>query len=46
MGAGREGGGGDRQGIVGGGGGKDKWSACQEVPADGGQREAGGHPSS
>ena len=54
MGAGREGGGGDRQGVVvggrggggGGGGGKDKWSACKEVPADGGQREAGGHPSS
>ena len=47
MGAGREGGGGDRQGVVGGGGGgKDKWSACQEVPADGGQREAGSHPSS
>ena len=48
MGAGREGGGGDRQGVVGGGGGggKDKLPACQEVPADGGQREAGGHPSS
>ena len=46
MGAGGEGG--DRQGVVGGGGegGKDKLSACQEVPADGGQREAGGHPSS
>ena len=41
MGAGGEGG--DRQGVVGGGGegGKDKLSACQEVPADGGQREAG-----
>ena len=46
MGAGGEGG--DRQGVVGGGGGggKDKLPACQEVPADGGQREAGGHPSS
>ena len=49
MGAGGEGG--DRQGVVGGGGGgggggKDKLPACQEVPADGGQREAGSHPSS
>ena len=42
MGAGGEGGGGDQQGVVGGGGGgKDKLPACQEVPADGGQREAG-----